>query len=118
MTATLGREQLEAVAALFGVLAEPTRLAILQALRGGGRSVGSLVDELDARQANISKQLGILYAAGLLARERHGNEVHYSIREPMIFELCELVCGKLRRDAERQVNAFRPRPGRGGRTVV
>jgi DNA-binding transcriptional ArsR family regulator len=109
MAVKLGREQLVAVANLFGVLAEPTRLAILQALRAGGRSVGSLVDELDARQANISKQLGVLHTAGLLARERHGNEVHYSIRDAMIFELCELVCGKLRRDAERQAEAFRPR---------
>jgi len=109
MGRTLARDQLEAVAGQFGVLAEPTRLAILQSLREGGRSVGELVVELEAKQANISKQLGVLYAAGLVGRERHGNEVHYSIRDPMIFELCELVCGKLRRDAERQAEAFRPR---------
>jgi DNA-binding transcriptional ArsR family regulator len=112
MTGKLGPEQLEAIAGLFAVLAEPTRLAILQALRRGGRSVGSLVAELDARQANISKQLGLLYAAGLLSRERHGNEVHYSIRDAMIFELCRLVCGKLQRDAERQAQVFRPRAQR------
>jgi DNA-binding transcriptional ArsR family regulator len=108
MKSPLPREQLEAVAAMFAVLAEPTRLALLQALRDGDRPVGDLVVELDARQANVSKQLGILHAAGLVVRERHGNEVHYSIRDPIIFELCELVCGKLRRDAERQARAFRP----------
>ncbi len=101
------QDQLEAVAGLFRVLAEPTRLAILQQLKSGPRSVGELTESLDARQANISKQLGILYDAGLLDRERQGTTVRYAIREPMIFELCELVCGKLRRDAKRKWATFR-----------
>lgn len=108
----LGREQLEAVARLFRILSEPTRLEILQALKEKAASVSELVERLEAKQANVSKQLGILYAAGLLDRERHGSEVHYSIRESMIFDLCELVCGKLRRDAERQVAAFAGEPQR------
>ena len=103
----LGREQLEAVARLFRVLAEPTRLAILQALKEKPSSVSNLVARLDARQANVSKQLGILHAAGLLTRERRGSLVCYSIGEPMIFDLCELVCDKLRRDAARQVEALK-----------
>lgn len=110
----LDRGSLEAVARLFAVLAEPTRLAILQELKGGPRSVSELVGRLGAKQANVSKQLGILHAAGLLARERDGNLVRYSIAEPMIFELCELVCGKLRRDAERQLEALGAVPKRRG----
>ncbi|WP_162271662.1 ArsR/SmtB family transcription factor [Gemmata sp. SH-PL17] len=102
----LDRNALEAVSRLFAVLAEPTRLAILQCLKSGPKAVSELVDELGAKQANISKQLGILYAAGLLSRERDGNLVRYSIAESMIFELCELVCGKLRRDAERRLEAL------------
>jgi DNA-binding transcriptional ArsR family regulator len=102
----LDRGSLEAVARLFGVLAEPTRLEILQALKDGPRAVSDLVAALGAKQANVSKQLGVLHAAGLLSRERDGNVVRYGIAEPMIFELCELVCGKLRRDAERQLEAF------------
>ena len=102
----LDRGSLEAVSRLFAVLAEPTRLALLQALKDGPRAVSELVIELNAKQANVSKQLGVLYAAGLLVRERDGNTVRYSIAEPMIFDLCELVCGKLRRDAERQLTAL------------
>ena len=104
--ATLDRSSLEAVARLFGVLAEATRLEILQTLKEGPRSVSDLVKSLGAKQANVSKQLGILYAAGLLSRERDGNAVRYGIAEPMIFDLCELVCGKLRRDAERQLEVL------------
>jgi DNA-binding transcriptional ArsR family regulator len=107
MANTLSRESLEAVARLFHALAEPTRLAILQALKEGPRSVGELVESLGAKQANISKQLGLLFEAGLLARERQGNQVYYSIREAVIFDLCDLVCAKLRRDAERQAEALK-----------
>jgi DNA-binding transcriptional ArsR family regulator len=105
-TGALDRGSLEAVARLFAVLAEPTRLALLQELKDGPRSVSELVERLGAKQANASKQLGVLHGAGLLARQRAGNVVRYSIAEPMIFDLCELVCGKLRRDAERQLEAL------------
>lgn len=108
----LDRASLEAVAQLFAVLAEPTRLELLQVLKGGPRSVTDLVAALGGKQANISKQLGILHAAGLLRRERDGIMVRYSISEPMIFDLCEMVCGKLRRDAEARLHALQPRPTR------
>jgi DNA-binding transcriptional ArsR family regulator len=98
--AALEPEALAEVAKLFGVLAEPTRLEVLRALAEGPLCVGDLVERLGAKQANISKQLGILYAAQIVDRERAGLTVRYFIREPMIFELCSLVCGKLRRDAE------------------
>lgn len=103
----LERPQLEKVARLFGVLSEPTRLAILQKLRSGPLPVKDLVEALQAKQANVSKQLGILYDAGLVERRRDAGMVLYSIREPMIFELCHLVCDKLRRDAEAQVESLR-----------
>ncbi len=103
---TLGPEQLEAVARLFRVLSEPTRLSLLQELQTGEKTVGELVRRLDLKQANVSKQLGELHDAGLVARERDGNEVNYRIADPMAFDLCALVCGKLRRDAQRQLDAL------------
>jgi DNA-binding transcriptional ArsR family regulator len=104
---SLDREHLEGVARLFAVLAEPTRLAILQQLKEQPMAVKELVTTLRAKQANVSKQLGILYDAGLVERQREGGFVRYSIREPMIFELCHLVCDKLRRDAERQIASLK-----------
>ncbi len=106
-SAVLDRLQLEGVARLFQVLAEPTRLEILQQLKEERCSVGDLVAALGAKQANVSKQLGVLFDAGLVLRERHGSQVFYSIREPMIFDLCGLVCKKLHRDAARQADLFR-----------
>ena len=97
--AMLGEAQLQAVATLFGVLAEPTRLRILQALRSGPASVSQIMEAAAIKQANASKQLGMLHHAGVLAREKEGNVVRYSIRMPLIFDLCDLVCTSLRDEA-------------------
>jgi len=96
----LGESQIQAVAELFSVLSEPTRLRILHLLQDGPASVGEMVEALDIKQANASKQLGILHAAGVLGRERDGNIVRYSIRMPLVFDLCGLVCNGLRQEAE------------------
>jgi DNA-binding transcriptional ArsR family regulator len=94
---------LESVSRLFKVLAESTRLDLLQHLKKHPLTVTELIDATGQKQANVSKQLGVLFAAGLVSRERDGNLVRYAIADPMVFQLCELVCGKLRSDAERQL---------------
>lgn len=94
----LSRSALDQVARLFSVFAETTRLAILQALKEGPHCVNELVSELGTTQANISKQLQILHGANLLERQKRGTSVYYSIREEMVFQLCALVCDKLKRD--------------------
>src|SRR5688572_4763455 len=91
----LGEAQLQAVAELFAVLSEPSRLRILQMLQDGPASVGQIVESLGIKQANASKQLGILHQAGVLAREKAGNSAIYSIRMPLVFDLCGLVCNSL-----------------------
>lgn len=88
----LDSAQLEAVAGIFSVLSEDSRLRILQALQTGPLSVGELVDATGMKQANVSRQLGTLLAAGTIARRQDGNRAIYSIALPMVFELCSLVC--------------------------
>lgn len=94
----LDRQGLEKVAEMFRVLSEPTRLQLLQELRSGPRSVSELVEALGTSQANVSKQLKTLYDASFLTRRKRGNQVFYEVGEPMVYELCELVCDKLNRD--------------------
>lgn len=91
--------QLERVANLFRAFAEPTRLAIVQELKSGELSVSAMVERLTTSQANISKQLKILHDAGVLVRRKDGAQVLYRIADPMVFDLCRLVCDKLNRDA-------------------
>jgi DNA-binding transcriptional ArsR family regulator len=99
--------QLAEIANLFAILSEPSRLQILQTLRSGARSVTELVAACELKQANVSKQLATLHRARLVDREREGNVVRYFIADPTIFALCELVCGKLKRDATSMASAFK-----------
>ena len=99
---SLRGSKLTAVAALFATLSEPTRLRILQVVQHGPVSVGEIVEATGMKQANASKQLGILYQAGVVDRTRDGNLVRYSIKMPIIYDLCHLVCNGLRDDANRR----------------
>ena len=103
----LDAAQLQAVAELFGVLSEDSRLRILQVLQNGPRSVGELVERSGLKQANVSKQLGVLLTAGIIARRQEGNRAIYSIKLPMVFELCELVCRGVARQAAERAAALR-----------
>lgn len=95
----LNVQQLERVGALFRAFGEATRLAIIQELKDGELSVSEIVERLTTSQANISKQLKLLHEAGLVSRRKQGAQVLYEIADPMVFELCRLVCDKLNRDA-------------------
>ncbi len=87
----------ELIAHRFRVLGEPTRIQVLDALRQGPATVADLQAGIGASQQNLSKHLGILLEAGLVRRVKEGNRAYYSIADPSLFELCEMVCGSLRR---------------------
>jgi DNA-binding transcriptional ArsR family regulator len=93
------RAQLTKIAEVFRVFSEPTRLAILQLLKEKPLSVNEMVRMLETSQANVSKQLRMLYDADILRREQKGNQVFYSIKEAMVYELCAIVCDKLNEKA-------------------
>lgn len=94
------------IAAFFSVLAEPTRLEILQLLQASPHTVSELVERLHVKQANVSKQLGILTTHGLIERKRSGNFAIYSIRAPLVRELCGLVCGHFAEEGRLQTEIF------------
>ncbi|QOV89213.1 ArsR/SmtB family transcription factor [Humisphaera borealis] len=102
----LGHSQLAAVAELFGVLAEPTRLRILQMLQRGPANVGQIVEALGIKQANASKQLGVLATAGIVGRSQDGNRVIYHIAMPLVFDLCALVCNGVAEQARQRADAL------------
>ncbi len=100
--------QLQEVAGLFTALSEPSRLALLQALHNGPLAVHQLMKACGMKQANVSKHLGVLHQHRLVERKRDGGSIRYAIADPMVFALCELVCGKIERDAKSAVALFAP----------
>ena len=94
-------EALEQVAAYFQALSEPTRLQILNLLRGGERNVGDLAQLCGYTSANISRHLAFLAQQGLVARESRGTSVYYRIADDSVYALCDLVCDSIARQLER-----------------
>ncbi|HZE06349.1 MAG TPA: metalloregulator ArsR/SmtB family transcription factor [Solirubrobacteraceae bacterium] len=88
---------IELVAQRFRVLGEPMRIKLLDRLRDGEATVSELQEALGATQQNVSKHLGILHAAGMVTRTKEGNRAVYAIGDPGVFELCDQVCGGVRR---------------------
>ena len=75
----------------FKTLAHPARLAILDHLRAGEKSVNELQVLLEADQSTISQQLARLRSGNLVDSRKEGTTVYYSIRDPMIFQLMDVA---------------------------
>jgi DNA-binding transcriptional ArsR family regulator len=99
-------EALELVASRFRALGEPLRLRLLRELESGERSVSALAESVASTQPNVSKHLKVLQDAGLLNRRQEGTSAYYSIADPMVFELCDMICSRLRDRLEAQAGAF------------
>lgn len=67
---------------LFRAFADRRRLRILHLLREGEACVGDLVAILDLPQSTVSRQLGLLRKAGLVAVREDGLWHHYALSPP------------------------------------
>lgn len=97
------REALGKIADCFRALSEPTRLAILQELKSGSKTVNELVEAIGTSQPNISKQLRVLFDEGFISREQRGIFVHYQMQGDFVLRLCELVCDRLNQQARASI---------------
>lgn len=102
----LTEEAIEQIARRFAVLAEPMRLKLVHAVFDGEKSVNTLVDIVGGTQANVSRHLQQLAASGVLSRRKEGLQVFYTIGDPSIYALCELVCGSLEKENTKRAKSF------------
>jgi DNA-binding transcriptional ArsR family regulator len=66
-------------ARFFLALSDATRLALLEELHAGERTVGELVERLRCPQPKVSRHLKVLKDAGLVRDRRDGRNVHYEL---------------------------------------
>jgi ArsR family transcriptional regulator len=76
---------------IFQALANPKRIAIMELLETGELSAGELMEKLGMEQANISQHLAVLRAKRLVVNRKAGNQVFYSVRDPMILQVLALM---------------------------
>ena len=75
---------------LFAALADPTRRAIFERLcRGGPQTVGALTADAGVSQPAVSKHLGVLKRAGLVADRPDGRQTHYTARPERLTALVD-----------------------------
>jgi DNA-binding transcriptional ArsR family regulator len=99
----------EPVAERLRLLADATRLRILNALREGELSVDEIVEEVGATQPNVSRNLALLLRAGMVTRRQEGRQVHYRVVDPFLDEICDAICGSLRGHVDRQAQRLTTR---------
>jgi DNA-binding transcriptional ArsR family regulator len=75
----------------FQALAHPTRIAIVEQLRTGELCAGALIERLELAQANGSQHLSVLRAKRILITRKEGNQVFYSVRDPRIIKVLDVM---------------------------
>ena len=76
---------------VFHALSHPTRIAIVEQLREGELSAGTIIERLGIEQANASQHLAILRAKNILVNRKAGNQVFYSVRDRRIIEILDIM---------------------------
>ena len=78
-------------AGIFRVLANPTRIHIIETLRSGELSVGEILEQVKVEQANLSQHLSVLRQSHLVVTRKNGNQVLYSLRDPLLIEVLDAM---------------------------
>ena len=84
---TASRPLNEIKANLFRVLGHPARVRILELLRDGERSVGSLQSELNLGEGSTSQHLAALRRIGFVESRREATTIYYRVDNPRVFDL-------------------------------
>src|ERR1700689_664484 len=78
-------------AEVFHALSHPTRNAIVGLLRDGPLPAGKLIARLGVEQANASQHLSVLRSKQIVLNRKEGNQVFYSLRDPILTEVLDLM---------------------------
>jgi len=76
---------------IFQALGHPTRIAIIEALRDGELPAGVIIERLSIEQANASQHLSILRQKHIVTSRKEGNQVFYSVRDPLLIEVLDIM---------------------------
>ena len=79
----------EVKAQFFRTLGHPARVRVLELLRDGEMTVGQLQAELNLDSSGASQHLAVMRRQGILEARKEGTSVHYSVRDPRVFQLLE-----------------------------
>jgi ArsR family transcriptional regulator len=91
MEETMEERILELKAEVLKVLAQPTRLKILELLRNGERCICEIVPAINGEQSNISRHISLMQKSHLVTTRKDGVKVMVKVKDPKIFEILDSV---------------------------
>lgn len=74
------------MSSIFKALSDPTRRAVLEALRAGPKAAGELSAPFDVSRPTMSAHFAVLREAGLIRSERHGKNIIYHLQMSVLEE--------------------------------
>ena len=85
-------EKLEMASSKLRAMAHPMRIAILELLQNGNKmSVTDIYKKLRIEQAAASHHLNILKNKGILASQRDGKKIFYTLKNQVLTEIIDCI---------------------------
>jgi ArsR family transcriptional regulator len=97
---------LELKAEVLKALAQPTRLKILECLRGGEKCICEIVPAINGEQSNISRHISVMQKSNLVTTRKEGVKVMVKVKDPEIFNILDTVSTILRVQFREQEKLF------------
>lgn len=94
-------------AEIFKVLAHPTRIHIIETLKNRELSAGDILDQVGVEQANLSQHLSILRLNHLVTTRKEGNQVLYSLRDPLLVNVLDAMRKYFQRHFEDSIEVLK-----------
>jgi DNA-binding transcriptional ArsR family regulator len=88
-------------------LAQPTRLKILEMLRGGERCICEIIPAINGEQSNISRHISVMQKSHLITTRKDGVKVMVKVRDPRVFEILDKVGLFLKTQMQEQTRLMR-----------
>jgi len=76
----------------FKAFGDQSRLKILEILSEGEKTVNEIVAAMEISQPTVSRHLGVLRNAGIVADRREGQRIYYRLDKAVIFKCCKGLC--------------------------
>jgi len=89
-------------AEVLKALAQPTRLKILECIRGGEKCICEIVPEINGEQSNISRHISVMQKSHLISTRKDGVKVMIKVKGPEVFEIIDKVGHLLKRELTEQ----------------
>jgi len=83
-------------------LAQPTRLKILECIRGGEKCICEIVPEINGEQSNISRHISVMQKSNLITTRKDGVRVLVKVKEPEVFDIIDRVGAFLKKQIQEQ----------------